>query len=180
MMAIPTPHNPWTDPTGAYCTEGQSGPVWYLVNYDGTLSVAGYGGGTTVRTCTVPAGKALLISPFVWECSIAEGGGSTFAELSTCAKENMDETTQADVTVDGAHVTNVLTRYRFRTSLFSFKYPADNLDEIAPAGATSSVADGVFVMLAPLAAGPHTVALHAANPPNGWTATVTYHLTVRG
>ena len=153
LMAIPTSHNPWTDSTGAYCAEGQSGPVWYLVNYSGKMNVAGYGGGTTVRTCTVPAGKAVLISPDFQVCSTVEGNGNTFADLSSCAKGYADEETQADVTVDGAHIPNLLTRYRFATPLFTFRYPADNLLWMTTAGVTNSAADAFLVMLAPLVSG---------------------------
>lgn len=180
LMAIPTSHNPWTDSTGAYCAEGQSGPVWYLVNYSGKMNVAGYGGGTTVRTCTVPAGKAVLISPDFMECSTIEGDGNTFADLSSCARGYADEETQAGVTVDGVHFTNLLTRYRFATPLFTFKYPADNLLQMTTPGVTKSAADVFCVILAPLAAGPHTVEAHIVNPSVGETANVTYHLTVRG
>jgi hypothetical protein len=180
LMAIPVSHNPWTDSTGAYCAEGQSGSVWYLLNYSGKMNVAGYGGGTTIRTCTVPAGKAVLISPDFWECSTIEGDGNTFADLSSCAKGYADEETQAGVTVDGVHLTNLLTRYRFATPLFTFKYPADNLLQMTTPGVTNSAADAFFVILAPLAAGPHTVEVHAVNPPTGESGDVTYHLTVRG
>jgi hypothetical protein len=133
-LGIPLMQNPMLDPTGALCAEGHSGPVWYLIS-DGS--------GNMVRNCTVPAGKAILISPVLWECSTAEGDGNTFAALSKCAKGNMDDATQADVTVDGVHLAHLLTRDRFKTSLFTFKYPAENVMGVPGPGVTESAADGL-------------------------------------
>ncbi len=165
-MAIPAPVNPESDHTGAYCAVGQSGPVWNLLTNMG---------GSDVRTCTVPAGKALLISPVLWESSVAELDGTTFAALRSCAKGHMDGT-EADVTVDGVHLANLPTRYRFQTPLFTFKYPADNVFRLPGPGTTKSVTDGIFVMLAPLAAGRHTIDLSYFGQGSG---EVTYHLTIR-
>jgi hypothetical protein len=171
-LGMPAVQDPVADTTGAYCAEGQSGPVWYLAsNY----------GGPDVRNCTVPAGKALLIPPAVAECSTAQGNGNTFGALSSCAKGNMDTVTEAGVTVDGVHLTGLLTRYRFKTSLFTVKYPLENVMTVVGPGVTKSVAGAIMVILAPLAAGQHTVDLsfsYAA--PISEAGTVTYHLTVRG
>jgi hypothetical protein len=160
------------DSTGEYCAEGQSGPVWYVI-WDT--------GGNDVRNCTVPAGKAILISPAEIECSVAdEGIGSTFADLRSCAKGVMDPVT-ADVTVDGVHLTNLLTRYRFESPLFTFKYPADSLFDVPGPGTTKAVLDAILVILAPLAAGRHTLDLrfnwNQDEPPYP-PGNVTYHLTV--
>jgi hypothetical protein len=171
-IGVPLGQNPATDPTGAYCAEGQSGPVWYL---------ASNMGGDFVRNCTVLAGKAILISPDLSECSTAEGNGNTFAALSKCATGGMDDATQADVTVDGVHLAHLLTRYRFKTSLFTFKYPAENVLNVNGPGVTKSAADGIVVMLAPLAAGRHTLDLRFAfKAPVSMAGEVTYHLTVLG
>src|SRR5438034_7507958 len=48
---ISEPNSPVTDSTGANCAVNQRGPVWFL---------AGNTGGTTSRTCTVPADKGIL------------------------------------------------------------------------------------------------------------------------
>ena len=53
VFAQPASSNPLTDPTGAVCQAGQSGPVFFLVGTAGT--------GTATRDrCTLPAGKALF------------------------------------------------------------------------------------------------------------------------
>ncbi len=168
--AIPKSQDPFMDRTGADCAVGQSGPVWYLVNNE----VGGHVG----RTCTVPAGKALSIMPGIWECSAAEGNGSTEAALRSCAKGYMDQVTKDTVTVDGVPLTNLLTRYRFETPLFTFRYPAHNVLDVPGPGTSKSVADAVFVILSPLAAGRHTVELHGVDPALKWDGITTYHLTI--
>ena len=170
-LGTPKPENPVYDHTGAHCAVGQSGPVWYLIGNEG---------GTDTRTCTVPPGKALSIGVAGWECSTAAGDGDTFAALRSCAKSGMDAVTQDGVTVDGVHLTNLLTRYRFETPLFTFAYPADNIFGWPGPGTTKSVADGILVMLAPLAAGRHTIDLRFSwGPPVSTAGHVTYHLTIR-
>jgi hypothetical protein len=168
-MAAPTPENPVLDHTGAHCAVGQSGPAWYLTSNEG---------GTDIRTCAVPAGKALLIFPAGDESATVIGGGDTFEALRSTAK-GAYVGTEADVTVDGVHLTNLLTRYRFETPLFTFAYPADNYMGVPGPGTTKAVADGILVMLAPLAAGRHTVDLRFSYPPVSMRGHVTYHLTVR-
>ncbi len=170
-MAIPAQTNPLLDHSGAHCALGQSGPVWYV----GPDMMSG----TYKRACTVPAGKALVIGGFV-ECSTVQGSGNTLAELRSCAKSGMDSATEADVTVDGVHLTDLLTRYRFETPLFTFAYPADNVMGVPGPGTTKSVAGGPLVMLAPLAVGRHTLDMRFRySPPDPWTTHVTYHLTIR-
>lgn len=51
LLSEPQVTNPATDQTGKNCGENQKGPVWFL---------AGTPGGTATRTCTIPAGKAIL------------------------------------------------------------------------------------------------------------------------
>src|SRR5437773_9144834 len=59
----PTNTNIATDTSGKYCALDQSGPLWYL---------AGTAGGAVVRSCSVPAGKALFFPLIANECSYAE------------------------------------------------------------------------------------------------------------
>jgi hypothetical protein len=53
--SIPKDVNPAYDDTGRYCTQGQSGPVWFLT---GTY------GHPVDRYCTIPFGKAILFPKF--------------------------------------------------------------------------------------------------------------------
>ncbi len=169
--SLPLAEFPAYDHTGAHCAAGQSGPVWYLANNTG---------GTDIRTCTVPAGKALLITAAGVLAMTVWGNGDTFAALSRTAGGWEDSLTQADVTVDGVHLTNLLTRYRFQTPLFTLWYNASNWMGIPGPGTTKAVADSNSVMLAPLAAGRHTLDLRFSyNSPVSEHGEVIYHLTIR-
>jgi hypothetical protein len=48
--------------------------------------LAGTTGGSATRSCTIPAGKSILVPVINVECSEAEGQGRTPAELRACAK----------------------------------------------------------------------------------------------
>src|SRR5438093_7134593 len=67
--------NPLLDNSGTYCNSGQSGPVWFL---------AGNFGGTTTRTCTIPANTALLY-PVINSLCWRPGDSDTEAGLRACA-----------------------------------------------------------------------------------------------
>jgi hypothetical protein len=49
-FSIPSAQNPIADPNGGDCTIGQRGSIWFLAGF----------GGTTTRTCSVPAGLTLF------------------------------------------------------------------------------------------------------------------------
>jgi hypothetical protein len=159
-MAIPSAQSPLADATGANCTVGQSGPVWFL---------AGTTGGTATRTCAVPAGKAVLFPIFNAEWSAAEanaanGGcfvpgvspaGTSQAALSACAAAQIDHVTSVNASVDGVAIRDV-QQYRSRSGLFSFNAVGGNVFSV-PAGTTSAVSDGFWILLAPLSPGSHTI-----------------------
>ena len=71
-LETPASENPLTDTTGQFAAVNQRGPVWFL---------AGNPGSTTVRTISVPSGKALffpIVNVFDAEDGIAVGGGRLF------------------------------------------------------------------------------------------------------
>jgi hypothetical protein len=74
----------------------------------------------------------------------------------------MNHVTSLSCEIDGVPVKN-LEQYRVQSPLFTYgPLPEDNVLEFwgytAPAGSTSpAVSDGVFLMLAPLSAGQHTI-----------------------
>ncbi len=169
---IPAPKTPMDDITGARCTERQSGPVWYLIAWDRQTP-------TVVRTCTVPAGEALLLSVVAFFCpAVVPQCGDTPEALRSAVDGAMSTMTGADVTVDGVHVANVLTRYRFTTPVFIVRYPADNIVDGPGPGITKAMAEGLFVMLAPLPAGQHTIELQGSRTGGAWWS-ATYVLTIR-
>lgn len=126
----------------------------------GTRQVAflvGTGGGEAYRTCSITPGKALLIPLINYECSTVEDGLTTEEELQACAAEVADymSTKSLHASVDGRDVTG-LGAFRFVSGLFEFDSSGTNVFGV-PAGTSASVADGYWIMLAPLSAGVHTV-----------------------
>src|SRR5262245_55974278 len=75
-FSLPVPQNPTVTPAGD-CSNGQSGPVWYL-----------YGGPPTV-TCNMPFGKSVFFPVVNTECSDLETGtpffGASAADRAACA-----------------------------------------------------------------------------------------------
>jgi hypothetical protein len=113
LHSIPKPDNPAADTTGKNCALKQAGPIWFL---PGTF------GGTNERTCTIPEGKAILVTPIEVMCSFAEHHLKTESELRACAKADQDKVTSATITVDGVQVKT----YRLQSPLFSVTLPKNN------------------------------------------------------
>lgn len=176
--SLPVDQNPLFDSTGcANGANGQSGPVWFLT---GVINVSG----SASRTCTVPAGKALFFPILNVECATLEGNGSTEAELRGCTDFFMGFVTNVAAEIDGVPVQN-MQRYRASSPLFTYgPLPDNNVLQLfgftAPEGTTSlSVADGFYLMLAPLSVGQHT--LHYTGTfgdPINFTLDITYYLTI--
>ncbi len=152
LYSMPGPINPATDTTGKNCAQNQTGPVWFL---------AGTTGGSDERSCTIPAGKALLFPLIANECSYKENPNlKTEAELRTCAVSPNNGVTDLELTIDGVNIQN-MEKYRAHSPLFGFTFSDDNLAGVSP-GPTQGVADGFWAILPPLSAGGHTVHFKAA------------------
>jgi hypothetical protein len=191
LYSMPIDHHPLFDT--AECDEGQSGPVWFL---GGTFTPTVEGNvvvGRAERYCTVPLGKALFFPILDSECATLEGNGTTDAELRSCATFFQNHAYNMTCTIDGKPVRNV-DSYRVQSPLFTYgPLPENNVllnsgYPAAVAGATSpSVSDGVFLMVAPLSRGCHTIHFTGAltlSTANGdpfdfdFRLDITYHLTV--
>lgn len=178
ILAIPVRDNPCLDEVGDKVAVGQSGPVWFL---------AGTFGGKAERTSTVPAGKSFLFP--LWNgCYWIPTDGDTPEVIRAAAVNSMDHTTELGCSLDGVALTGLFS-YRFHSpDFFYFTGVADQADAFSPgqAGTHLAYADGFWVMLEPLAPGPHTLWFHgkgvypAAYPSTQvFEVTVTYHLTVQ-
>jgi len=106
----------------------------------------------------------------------------TYAELRTCAKGMIDPVDNVTAEIDGVPIQNLQEDYRATSPLFTYgPLPDNNVLQLwginAPAGATSlSVADGFYLMLAPLSVGQHTI--HFTGTVGSFTLEITYNLTV--
>jgi hypothetical protein len=171
VLSIPTTVNPLPDATGAECAQGQSGHVWFLV---GVVNVSGQ----AERSCTIPSGTALFFPVINTECSTLEAGifhGNNETELRSCA--HAFSFTDLQASIDGVSLTN-LASYEIDSPLFTFTLPEDNVLGItAPPFTGMSVGLGVYLLLAPLPVGEHTLHFGGTDS-TGFTLDITYHLTV--
>ena len=166
-LSQPVASNPVLDDSGAACTNGQSGAVWFL---------AGTSGGDATRNCVVPPGKTLFFPIINSVVSTAHLPGADEATLRRAADTIIDDAFGLEVTIDRETVAD-LTAFRVQSPLFTFEVPTDNLLGADP-GAYEGVDDGFYVMLPPLPAGNHTIEFEGALPTFGFSLDVTYHLTV--
>jgi hypothetical protein len=149
--------------------------VWFL---------AGTFGGAVTRSCAVPAGKALLLTPLtqiqgsgVFDCEpTAPGILCNLNVLRALAAASQDNPMTLTVTVDGVQLPN-LSGQRVQSPVFSLTFPDGAVFGLPSGTFTPQVADGYWVLLAPLSAGAHTLHIHAVNN-SGFEVDVTYHLTV--
>jgi hypothetical protein len=166
--AIPARDHPLLDSTGQRCGVGQSGPVWYLGDILPALGTASY-------RCTIPSDVALFFPVIHSVCAVSPGRSATEAELTACAQSAIDSATTVECEVDGKPIAD-LTKYRTRSPFFSLSLPDGNLLGLTPGLYSPAVADGIYLMLAPLAVGPHTIHVRAVMPT--LTMDIMYHLTV--
>ena len=169
LLEQPTDSNPAIDDTGKNCAKNQNDPnVWFL---------AGTFGGKAERTCTIPEGKAILVSPINYICSFAQDTDcKTEAELIARAKSEMDIITRMNVVTDGTRVTS-LKDYRIRSPLFNLRFPENNVLRVAP-GETQAISDGYWIFLLPLAPGKHDIYSFGSCMAGKIKIEVTYHLIV--
>jgi hypothetical protein len=170
----PVPH-PFNDDPAFDITEGQTGSVWFLA---APLD-------TAVRTCNIPEGKSLFVGLLNAEDSGLEDPGSTAADQLASAQFQADHIHNVTFSLDGVMLANI-DSYRVQSPQFTFTAPTPWL--FGDTGGTStSVSDGYFVMLDPLAPGTHTLhytgnfhfATNEGDPFNyDASLDMTYHLTV--
>lgn len=156
--------SPISDTTGARCAAKQEGDVWFLATSDGTAPV--------VRTCAVPAGKTL----FVPIAGTMERSGNREPDCGSMARIAADNIThhvaRLSMSVDGQAVDNLASHRVATRECFAL-----GLRQIPRSTAKTAVADGYYVMLPPLPAGPHTIAASAWF--DSTALSTTYHLDVR-
>ena len=133
-----------------------SGPVWALA-----APLA-----TNTYSCTIPAGKALFVPSLTIECSSLEPPesgfhGDTEEEQAECASFWADHIVNLSIEIDGVPVQD-LASYRVVSPQFSFTAPDPNILLVPGGGPGTAVADGYYVMLAPLSKGGHTIRIRGA------------------
>ena len=181
VMSIPADRNPLTDTTGEFADEGQSGPVWFAAGTFGT---------SAERTYTVPAGKAIFVPVFNWifgagvfDCDpTVPGAPCVVCDLQALAAANTEAAEVLEVTIDGVPVKNV-RRYRASSpGPFAIQYPENSVVGVPAGNYFPQVADGYWLMLAPLAKGTHEIRIHVRAPDTSYGLIefeLVHHLTVK-
>ena len=190
VAAIPSDVNPTNDLTGVNAGVGQRGKVWFLTmnNFDyWTDTTDGAIAVTIERTVTIPAGRGVFFPLWETRGSIPYDGADE-AEIKAGGAWHVQHVTSLAATVDGRMLRGLFA-YRGTSPLFELWWPPDNAigfdpTDIPPA---DSIADGYWIMLAPLNVGHHDVhwtsvlTYTAAEGLFDLTVTrdITYHITVR-
>lgn len=179
--SLPYSTNPIFDPSGSFNQLNQSGPVWFL---------AGNTGGTSVRSLTVPWGK-MIFFPLMnavndYPCpdtTFHPAAGQTLEDFLTNGVKAIFDPVPSlgtlTLTIDGEPQQNLFA-YRGTSHLFTFTGDPSMtaFDPCITGSPQQGVADGFWIMLAPLDQGQHTLRFTASVPSYGFALDVTYHLTV--
>lgn len=158
--------------TGADCSVGQQGRVWFL---GGTFAIAP----GVERDCTVPTGTALFF-PII--------NAGYFAFLDDPPEQRTEEFVRAQVAcgdyvlaaeIDGVPV-DMPERYLELSPLFEVNLPDDNILGIEPQLLSPSVDQGVYLFVRPLPVGEHTIHFSGTQtcPFGSFVEQVTYRITV--
>jgi hypothetical protein len=144
--------------------------------------------GPVVRTCEIPAGKRLFLPVINVECSSLEVDsiffGGTPAERRACVEKPEFAVSELVAILDGQPIVPDLQSYEVVSRDFAFTAVSDNPVGI-PAGSESSdtssgasVSRGVWLLLAPLSPGEHTLFFSGYFAAFDFRPTATYHLTI--
>jgi len=158
----------------------QRGRVWFLA---GNL-----GGGTTIRTITVPAGKALffpIVNVFDVEDGIGVPGGMRVFMVHQPLQVAKAFVSSAIATATGLSCQvdrsplQITAANLEQSTPFSVFLPADNILGV-PAGVYFPFIDsGYYVLLNPLSAGLHTIHFAGSITFFNSSQDVTYNITVQ-
>jgi len=155
--------SPSSDTTGAQCGAKQGGEVWFLASSDGTQAV--------VRDCAVPAGKTLFV-PLVSTTERSNSGEPNCAAMARQAAGALAHVSRLSMTIDGRPVGGLENHRQPTGECFAL-----DARQASRSATRAAVADGYYVMLKPLPAGSHTIAVQAHI--DDTTLSTTYRLEVR-
>jgi hypothetical protein len=178
----------------ASCSEGQSGPVWFLGGRFCAIDInPECENAPAVRTCDIPEGVALYFPVLNSACLDAEAAnglcleaGPFIPQMRKVIADIIDQTTGLQVTVDGERIEgNLRKKFRVQSNVYTSLLPEGNLyqalgEPVIVKGSYVGVGDGVYVMLKPLKKGNHTLNLKGSFPPQfNFSLDFTYNLIVQ-
>ena len=151
LLSIPASESPF-NMEGDKCTVGQT-------NTNSSVFYLGPGEGKIERTCTVPAGKGLLIPVMEVEQSDKEIPGASVEDLTNAAKKDQDSVNSLYLKIDNEEYTyDDLLKYRIQpTEPFQVIFPDNGIFGVVEGGPSQVVADGWYIISEPLTPGNHTV-----------------------
>ena len=155
--------SPVSDTTGALCAAKQEGDVWFLATSDGT--------GPVERSCSIPAGKTLFV-PLATTLERSGNKEPLCATMAHIAAGSLTHVTQLAMKIDGVPVDNMESHRIPTNDCFAL-----GTRQVPRLIAKTAVADGWYVMLAPLSAGAHTIVVTGRYDET--PLSTTYHLTVQ-
>jgi hypothetical protein len=146
ILSIPKEKNPVLDKSGLFLAEGQSDPnVWFL---------AGTFGGSVVRKCRIPLGKAILMPIINYECSFAdEPSIKNVTALELKCKSEIDDIKNLSFTIDQLNFGD-MTPYRIHSPVFDVSLGPNNILDAGELH-TKMITGGYWVLIKPLRAGSH-------------------------
>ena len=138
--------SPVSDTTGALCAAKQGGDVWFLATTDGT--------GPVERSCAIPAGKTLFV-PLATTLERSGNKEPVCESMARIAAGSLTHVSQLTMTIDGVSVDNMESHRIPTRDCFAL-----GARQFPPVRAKTAVADGWYVMLAPLPPGSHTIVVN--------------------
>lgn len=165
LLAKKSDRNPVTDSTGAFCGDGQTGPVWFLASGDAKSQI--------VRSCTIPRGKYLLLP------AIANLIYSTIGRMpcATIESENIPAVGASNiysvfVSIDGQRFDSLYDNRVFTEKCSTIR------GDVGETVARDVVYFGAWILLEPLPPGEHTVSFGGNLDDIQEKRAVTYRLRV--
>lgn len=175
VLQIPLDNNPIFDATGANCNYGQTGAVFFLLSTSG--------GSATRNECRVPAGKILFL-PLLTISSLRGLANQPEHSLRNYNRSFINSTRELQVNIDGTDVGAMVSLEPRATPLqaaspegfFTVIAPENNVFGGIPGQSYETVADGFYLLVAPLSPGAHTIKFGGVS--RNFAADVTYNLIV--
>jgi len=135
--------------------------------------------GTVDRTCTIPAGKSIMIGLLTGECDKSDPTLHSDQDVRQCATEGNDYGV-IGATLDGVRLQNLDQDNRIDSGFYNLTIPADNIYKEKP-WTYKAFTNGFFAFLRPLPPGTYNLHLTVSitNPIKtqyNYAADWTYHL----
>jgi hypothetical protein len=188
FMELPDATGVIADTTGAYCSVGQSvAPADGGTGTD-VFFLGGFATGKYTLKCTIPSGEMIFVplSALFWDNSGVPEGTLTDEQLKANLRAGLASVTGLSLEIDGVSYGSKVAdfaAYVIEPTQFSYTVPDTPTNFAAASGGgpyftgtvPKSFCAGHEVLLAPLAAGPHTI--HTVLVA-GSTFDVTYNVTI--